>query len=200
MAIDSVRQKFTGYERDDETGLDFAQARYYSNVQGRFTSIDSGPFTPADPQNFNRYVYVQNNPLKFRDPSGNIIELTGDQAQDFIDYLEKNSGLKLKYTTKNGITTITGASKDKNFTGTVNKEFADVIKKVAGADGVAKFNVDSSLATNGQNGGDVTFFDDNGAAWNSQTIDKNCTISIRPGNVNMTSINSVAGQEGPYTH
>jgi RHS repeat-associated protein len=37
---DGVRQKFVGYERDTETGLDFVQARYYANVQGRFTSPD----------------------------------------------------------------------------------------------------------------------------------------------------------------
>ncbi len=37
----TIRQKFTGYERDAETGLDYAQARMYSSVQGRFTSADS---------------------------------------------------------------------------------------------------------------------------------------------------------------
>ncbi|MCV4690685.1 hypothetical protein OFC38_31525, partial [Escherichia coli] len=37
---DSVRQKFTAYERDNETDLDFAQARMYSNNHGRFTSVD----------------------------------------------------------------------------------------------------------------------------------------------------------------
>jgi hypothetical protein len=31
---DGVRQNFTGYERDDETGLDFAEARYYYNNHG----------------------------------------------------------------------------------------------------------------------------------------------------------------------
>src|SRR5947209_6707791 len=37
---DNNRKKFTGYERDSETGLDFAQARYDSSSQGRFTSGD----------------------------------------------------------------------------------------------------------------------------------------------------------------
>src|SRR5260370_10367461 len=37
---DNVRQHFTGYEADAETGLNFAQARYQSPVQGRFTSVD----------------------------------------------------------------------------------------------------------------------------------------------------------------
>jgi RHS repeat-associated protein len=37
---DGARQKFTGYERDEETGLDFAPARYYNPVHGRFTAVD----------------------------------------------------------------------------------------------------------------------------------------------------------------
>lgn len=37
---DDTRQKFTGYQRDAETNLDFAQSRYYSPMQGRFTSPD----------------------------------------------------------------------------------------------------------------------------------------------------------------
>jgi RHS repeat-associated protein len=38
--FNGVRQRYTGAERDDETGLDFMQARYYANPQGRFTSPD----------------------------------------------------------------------------------------------------------------------------------------------------------------
>ena len=69
---DSIRQKFTGYEKDDETGLDFAQTRYLGSNQGRFMTPDS--FTSAthvsDPQSWNLYSYVSNNPLKFVDPLG----------------------------------------------------------------------------------------------------------------------------------
>lgn len=69
---DSVRQKWVGYERDGETGLDYAQARYYASTQGRFTSPDpllaSGQ--PALPQSWNRYTYSINNPLANVDPSG----------------------------------------------------------------------------------------------------------------------------------
>jgi RHS repeat-associated protein len=72
---DSVRQKFTGYEEDDETGLYFAQARYFASVQGRFTSPDpllsSG--TVSDPQSWNRYSYALNNPLKYTDPTGMFV-------------------------------------------------------------------------------------------------------------------------------
>lgn len=69
---DGVRQKFTGYERDEETGLDFAEARYYYNNHGRFTAVDpllaSGK--SADPQTFNRYAYTMNRPLILTDPTG----------------------------------------------------------------------------------------------------------------------------------
>jgi RHS repeat-associated protein len=41
-AADNVNQKFTGQERDAETGLDFFQARYYGSALGRFTSPDTG--------------------------------------------------------------------------------------------------------------------------------------------------------------
>ncbi len=71
---DGVRQQFTQYERDFETGLDYAQARYYSSVQGRFVSGDpllaSG--RPQQPGSWNRYAYVLNNPLQFVDPSGMV--------------------------------------------------------------------------------------------------------------------------------
>ncbi len=69
---DDVRQKFTGYQKDEESGLDFAEARMYNNRHGRFTAVDpllaSG--NSANPQTFNRYVYVMNSPLNFTDPSG----------------------------------------------------------------------------------------------------------------------------------
>jgi len=69
---DAVRKRFTGYEKDRETGLDFAEARYYNNQHARFTAVDplltSGK--SAIPQTFNRYVYVMNDPLIFNDPTG----------------------------------------------------------------------------------------------------------------------------------
>jgi RHS repeat-associated protein len=89
-----VRQGFTAYEEDSETGLDYAQARYYANGQGRFTSPDPllSSAIPIEPDSWNRYTYVSNNPLKFIDPSG-LYEwnaslgggLTDDQLRDLRD-------------------------------------------------------------------------------------------------------------------
>lgn len=66
------RLKFTGKERDAETGLDYFGARYFSGAQGRFTSPDA-PFAdqrPEDPQSWNLYSYVRNNPLRYIDDDG----------------------------------------------------------------------------------------------------------------------------------
>ncbi len=90
QGMETTSLKFTGKERDSETGLDNFLARYYSPQQGRFTSPDEfpdgivdpitgqqvgqpGPLPYADigdPQTINKYVYVRNNPLRYTDPDG----------------------------------------------------------------------------------------------------------------------------------
>jgi RHS repeat-associated protein len=67
-----VAQKFTSKERDQETGLDYFGARYFSGAQGRFTSPDE-PFADQNfsyPQSWNLYAYGRNNPLRFFDLDG----------------------------------------------------------------------------------------------------------------------------------
>jgi len=73
---DNVRQKFTQKDRDNETGLDYFIARYYSSTQGRFTSSDPIGGHTEDPQTLDRYTYVTNNPLRFTDPTGLDFYLT----------------------------------------------------------------------------------------------------------------------------
>ena len=76
---DTFPMKFTGQSRDSETkdatslaSLDFFNVRYFSGVQGRFQSVDPGNAgaNAADPQTWNAYAYVNNNPLSYTDPSG----------------------------------------------------------------------------------------------------------------------------------
>jgi len=62
--------KFTGYERDSETGLDYAFARYYSPSLNRFYSTDPLGGSIGSLQSHNAYAYVLNNPLNFTDPTG----------------------------------------------------------------------------------------------------------------------------------
>jgi RHS repeat-associated protein len=74
QGMDKVKQKFTGYERDNETSLDYAKARMFGSSLGRFTSPDPLMESAVKfmPQSWNRYTYVLNNPLKYTDPSGMI--------------------------------------------------------------------------------------------------------------------------------
>ncbi len=70
---DVADQKFTGKERDAETGLDYFGARYFSAAQGRFTSPDPTILALnrlVNPQRWNMYGYALNNPLKYVDPDG----------------------------------------------------------------------------------------------------------------------------------
>jgi RHS repeat-associated protein len=65
--------KFTGKERDAESGLDYFGARYYGSSMGRFTSPDPKGISIRhllNPQKFNKYAYVLNNPLNMVDPNG----------------------------------------------------------------------------------------------------------------------------------
>ncbi len=71
-AADDVSPKFTGQDRDQETADDWFQVRYMDGAQGRFQSVDPGNAGAnlGDPQTWNGYSYVGNNPLSYTDPSG----------------------------------------------------------------------------------------------------------------------------------
>jgi RHS repeat-associated protein len=71
--VDNVNQKFTGEYRDTETLNDFFGARYYSAPLMRFLTPDPAGLAAVDmtdPQTWNQYTYVRNNPLALVDPSG----------------------------------------------------------------------------------------------------------------------------------
>ena len=97
---DLIRQRFSLKERDNETGLDWFETRYYSSVQGRFTSIDSFSIILekdkgrnekertqillryiSQPQNWNKYCYTLNNPLRLADPDGRRPITAEDEAR-----------------------------------------------------------------------------------------------------------------------
>jgi len=93
--------KFTGKERDGESGLDFFIARYYSSGYGRFLSPDEftggpvdaygsndplapGPLPHADvsnPQSLAKYTYTWNNPIRYVDPNGHDVTVTPYQGR-----------------------------------------------------------------------------------------------------------------------
>ena len=82
-----IRQKFTGKERDTETGLDYFIARYYSSGQGRFISPDEvfADQQQTDPQSWNAYAYVRNQPLRYTDSTGREIVGTGPHGEVHLE-------------------------------------------------------------------------------------------------------------------
>jgi RHS repeat-associated protein len=67
---DNVINGFTGHEHDREQGLINMRGRLYDPAIGRFLTADPYVTNPLNSQGWNRYAYVENNPLNFVDPSG----------------------------------------------------------------------------------------------------------------------------------
>lgn len=108
---DNTRQKFTLKERDNETGLDYFLARYYSSTQGRFTSPDEFTGGPDElysfvddasdnptfysdlrkPQSLNKYQYCLNNPLRYVDPDGHDIDYENDRLRQQLQNIATES-------------------------------------------------------------------------------------------------------------
>lgn len=68
-----LNRGYTFHEHIDEFGLINMNARLYDPVLGRFLQPDDYVQAPDVLQNFNRYGYVLNNPLKYTDPDGKFI-------------------------------------------------------------------------------------------------------------------------------
>jgi RHS repeat-associated protein len=86
--LDNINQKFTGQMRDAETGMDFFHARYFGAALGRFTSPDpaNAGADITNPQSWNAYSYVTNNPLALIDPSGLQLDNIGGYLFDTFSY------------------------------------------------------------------------------------------------------------------
>jgi RHS repeat-associated protein len=71
-------KRFTGKERDTETGLDYFGARHYGASLGRFTTVDPTVNVQrglVDPQRWNRYAYGLSNPFRYVDPDGRDVSI-----------------------------------------------------------------------------------------------------------------------------
>jgi RHS repeat-associated protein len=80
------KKQFTGHERDAES-LDYMHARFYAPYMGRFLSVD--PVLDVkralhEPQSFNRYSYVVNNPIRRIDPDGRVDGNSDDFARQLF--------------------------------------------------------------------------------------------------------------------
>jgi RHS repeat-associated protein len=92
---------FTSYERDTESGNDYAKARYYASRLGRFLGLDPISGSVSDPQSLNHFAYVENDPINAADPSGQCIPSTaylgggvvqGFQCPPTSDFYDSGAG------------------------------------------------------------------------------------------------------------
>jgi RHS repeat-associated protein len=93
-----IASRYTGKERDAESGLDYFGARYYASSIGRWMSPDWSktpqgvPYVDlANPQSLNLYEYVGNNPLSRFDPDGH--DGLWDWAKKWLNVVEVKVGV-----------------------------------------------------------------------------------------------------------
>jgi RHS repeat-associated protein len=121
--------KFTGKERDSETGLDDFGARFYNSGMGRFMSPDWSakaepvPYAKMDnPQSLNLYAYVQNNAITLKDPDGHDLEApaadeTNSAANNDHSYNKSTSSVDMHLDSNgNGTMTVTTVNKQTDIT------------------------------------------------------------------------------------
>ncbi|MEO1627833.1 MAG: RHS repeat-associated core domain-containing protein, partial [Bacteroidota bacterium] len=70
---DWLYRGYTAHEHMPEFQLINMNGRLYDPVVGRMLSPDNNIQNPASTQNYNRYTYAFNNPLRYTDPSGEIV-------------------------------------------------------------------------------------------------------------------------------
>jgi len=92
-----VTHKFTGKERDSESGLDNFGARYDASSMGRFMTPDWAakpedvPYASfGNPQSLNLYAYALNNPLKLVDTDGHDLVVAAE-LQSVVTQLRQES-------------------------------------------------------------------------------------------------------------
>jgi len=80
--------RFTGREWDKESGLYYYRTRYYDPGLGRFISKDPVDGNQINPQELNRYTYVNNNPQTYVDPFGLMAWDSNDNLFSYTDLLD----------------------------------------------------------------------------------------------------------------
>jgi RHS repeat-associated protein len=129
--------KFTGKERDTESGNDYFGARYYGSSMGRMLSPDSGVDQhPENPQSWNLYSYGLNNPLMYTDPTGEYVCGSG-VTQSMCDNFQK---------TLDAAQTGANALKDKY--GADSTQYKDAQRAI---DAYGKEGVDNGVTVNATN-------------------------------------------------
>jgi len=78
VATGRLDRGYTTHEHLREFGLINMNGRVYDPILGRMLSPDNYVQDPFNSQNYNRYGYCYNNPLKYTDPSGDFLFIYPD--------------------------------------------------------------------------------------------------------------------------
>ncbi|MFZ0734484.1 MAG: RHS repeat-associated core domain-containing protein [Candidatus Sulfotelmatobacter sp.] len=151
--------RFTGKERDAESGLDNFGARYDASSMGRFMSPDPLGGRLINPQTLNKYSYVINNPLRYTDPTG--LYICTDDPKDGSSHCASDSDKRFETARQNDLqsknTDVVNAAKaygDVNSANGVTVGFADLGKN--GEGGVTTSHLGADANGNLQAQSDVT--------------------------------------------
>ena len=115
--------KYAGYQKDDENGLYYLNARYYDSVTARFITEDTYTGEKNDPLSLNLYTYCQNNPIIYTDPSGHV-----SKPVSVVDYM-KSQGLDSSYAARSQLAKDLGI-KDYKGTAKQNGKILDFVMAV----------------------------------------------------------------------
>ncbi|MHC1784924.1 MAG: RHS repeat-associated core domain-containing protein [Anaerolineaceae bacterium] len=85
--LTATKYRYTGQLAQDVLGLDYYVARFFDPLLGHFISADTIIPDPEKSNAFDRYSYVLNNPLLFRDSSGHNIDCSpwDSQCRDQVE-------------------------------------------------------------------------------------------------------------------
>jgi RHS repeat-associated protein len=178
VANDSNHYKFTGKERDGESGLDNMGARYYSSGLGRFVTPDWAAKPAAvpyavlgDPQSLNLYTYVRNIPTTTFDPDGHLADYYDDKGKK-IGTDGNNDGKNYVVFNKNDVKSVESGNVAQPPASAVLQPSADV--KTAINDAVKASNAPSG---DDKKGG----FHEEGGVFGTTTGGQQIAIPAKPG-------------------
>jgi RHS repeat-associated protein len=125
---------YSGEYWDSTTNLQYLRARWYDPSLGRFLSEDTVKGDIKNPLSLNLYTYVENSPLKYQDPSGNVpilipvavwagkhlVQTATGMAMDYTIAKTTGQNFNAKSSLKDNILDISGTKKVKQAVKLVN--------------------------------------------------------------------------------
>ena len=148
---DNPHTGYTGKQHNDDSGLSYFGGRYYDPTIGRFMAIDPKDINPEVPLSFNRYVYANDNPYKFKDENGkwpDIVEqIMGASIGAATGWSETQSingsiiggglGLLTSFVSAAASETVTSAILSSGFTDTIANGLGNLAKIPVNTGGLA---------------------------------------------------------------